>query len=357
VTPDNQAYFRDAAFYWRLGTIDSDAPAPRTPVARVCLILPWVEFASKQGAPSEALLERAGIPPELLQQADAAVAIKRGFRWIELAGQSLDTAQLGAHVGCATPIEDLGPYGRRLAGALTLYQYLREGIALYGAIMQGQVVWLSAHGNRVRVNLGASWRPGPGDCQARMNFLAVTITHIRRFAGAHWTPTELSFGFKPREKVPVGLFGDARVVYRPAKTYLEFPRSLLGLRLGQGGRRSASGLTASPDLLPSDLSGLTELQIASLLSLGTPTVDLVAETLGMSRRSLQRGLADEGVNYTDVLAQVRLRRAAEWLAHGDKPVSEIAFDLGYADAPNFTRAFRKLTGVTPSAFRQAGTPG
>jgi len=72
-------------------------------------------------------LERAGIPPELLQQADAVVAVKRGFRWIELAGQSLDTAQLGAHVGCATPIEDLGPYGRRLAGALTLYQYLREG--------------------------------------------------------------------------------------------------------------------------------------------------------------------------------------------------------------------------------------
>jgi len=58
-----------------------------------------------------------------------------------------------------------------------------------------------------------------------------------------------------------------------------------------------------------------------------------------------------------LLAQVRLRRAAEWLAHSDKPVSEIAFDLGYADAPNFTRAFRKLTGVTPSAFRQAGTSG
>jgi len=316
-----------------------------------------VEFASKQGAPSEALLERAGIPPELLQQADAVVAVKRGFRWIELAGQSLDTAQLGAHVGCATPIEDLGPYGRRLAGALTLYQYLREGAALYGAIMQGQVIWLSAHGNRARFNLGTSWNLGPGDCQARMNFLAVTMAHIRRFAGAHWTPTELSFGFKPREKVPVGVFGDARVVYRPAKTYLEFPRSLLGLRLGQGDRRSASGLTASPDLLPSDLSGLTELQIASLLSLRTPTVDLVAETLGMSRRSLQRGLADEGVNYTDVLARVRLRRAAEWLAQSDKPVSEIAFDLGYADAPNFTRAFRKLTGVTPSAFRQAGTPG
>jgi len=41
--------------------------------------------------------------------------------------------------------------------------------------------------------------------------------------------------------------------------------------------------------LPSDLSGLTELQIASLLSLRTPTVDLVAETLGTSRLGLFAG--------------------------------------------------------------------
>ena len=150
----------------------------------------------------------------------------------------------------------------------------------------------------------------------------------------------------------MGVVGDARVVYRPGKTYFEFPRALLGLRLGQVDQRPAAGSTASPDLLPIDLSGLVELQIASLLSGRTPPVELIAETLGMRRRSLQRGLAALGVSYTDLLTMVRLRLAADWLERTDKPVVEIAFDLGYTDASNFTRAFRRDTGASPTAFRE-----
>ena len=321
------------------------------------MLSPWVAFTANEGAPAEALLERAGIHPELLQQPTAVVPFKRALCWVELAGKSLGTAQLGVQVGAATPIESLGAYGRTLASALTLHQYVEQGISLYRTLVRGQTIWLSAHGNRVRVNLGAAWKPSPGDRQARMNFLAVSIANIRRFAGPQWGPTELSFGFKPREPLPLDVFGDAPMVDRPGQTYFEFPRPLLGLRLCPDDQRLAVRPTAPIEVLPSDLAGLVQLQIASLLGGRTPSVDLIAETLGTSRRSLQRGLANQGVNYTDLLTKVRLRRAAEWLERSDKPVVEIAFDLGYAEASNFTRAFRQLTGVTPSAFRQAAGRG
>jgi len=94
-----------------------------------------------------------------------------------------------------------------------------------------------------------------------------------------------------------------------------------------------------------------ELQIESLLADGATPIDRVAATLGTSRRSLQRGLATHGVSYTDLLTAVRLRRAADWLSHTDRPVVEIALDLGYSDPSNFTRAFRRETGVSPRTFR------
>jgi AraC-like DNA-binding protein len=53
-----------------------------------------------------------------------------------------------------------------------------------------------------------------------------------------------------------------------------------------------------------------------------------------------------------VLAETRIHLAASELTDTDKPVAEIAYDLGYADSSNFTRAFRRQIGTSPQAFRE-----
>jgi AraC-like DNA-binding protein len=103
--------------------------------------------------------------------------------------------------------------------------------------------------------------------------------------------------------------------------------------------------------LPENLSGLIQLQIENLLSDHAYQISTVAESLSMSRRSLQRGLAKQGISYSFLLTEVRVRQAADWLENSYKPVTEIAFDLGYTDASNFTRAFRRRAGVSPQTFR------
>mgnify|MGYP001787607280 CR=1 FL=1 len=74
----------------------------------------------------------------------------------------------------------------------------------------------------------------------------------------------------------------------------------------------------------------------------------------MSKRTLQRAMAKEGLNYSDLLVELRMRRALHWLDHTDRPVMDIASALGYTDASNFTRAFRRHTGMSPRAFRKVG---
>ncbi len=297
---------------------------------------------------------RAGIRPELLQHPNAVIPLKKCLRWVELACQSLGTEQLGLHVAGATANEDLGHYGRVLSRALTLYQYLHQGISLYGSVVLGQRFRLSTQGAQIRLHLDSPWQPTLGDYQSQLNSMAITIANIRRFAGPRWTPEKISFGFRPREAPPSAeIFDGTRVAYRPGETYLQLPRAMLGHGLCAAAQESAEAQSAVMPPLPNDLAGLVSLQIESLLSGHSVSLELLAESLGMNGRRLQRGLADQGASFTALLGAVRLRRAAEWLQRTDKPVVEIALDLGYTDASNFTRAFRRAIGVSPSMFRKA----
>jgi AraC-like DNA-binding protein len=324
------------------------------PVARALIIAPWVETVQRLGAPAEALLVRAGIRPELLQHPNALFPLQKGLRWVELACQSLGTQQLGLHVADATANEDLGPYGSVLSRAHTLYQYLHQGVSLYGSVVLGQRFRLSTQGAQVRLHLDSPWQPTLGDYQSQLNSFAITIANIRRFAGPRWAPEEISFGFRPGEAPPSAeIFDGTRVAYRPGETYLQFPRALLGQGLCDAVQGSVAAQSVVTPALPNDLAGLASLQIDSLLSGRAVTLELLAESLGMSGRSLQRCLANQGASFTALLGDLRLRRAAEWLQRTDKPVVEIALDLGYTDASNFTRAFRRAIGVSPSVFRKA----
>lgn len=60
-----------------------------------------------------------------------------------------------------------------------------------------------------------------------------------------------------------------------------------------------------------------------------------------------------GVTPHQYLLRSRLRRAARHLAHDDKPVTEVAYDVGFNDLSNFVRTFHRAAGVSPLKFRQA----
>ena len=59
-----------------------------------------------------------------------------------------------------------------------------------------------------------------------------------------------------------------------------------------------------------------------------------------------------GVTPHQFLLRTRLRRAARHLAEDDKPVTEIAYDVGFNDLSNFVRSFHRAAGVSPLKFRQ-----
>lgn len=86
-----------------------------------------------------------------------------------------------------------------------------------------------------------------------------------------------------------------------------------------------------------------------------PRLARVAATLFVSERTLKRRLQAEDISFQTLVDEVRLHRARELLANTSMNLGQIADTLGYADAANFTRAFKRWTGQSPSQYR-AGAP-
>lgn len=77
-----------------------------------------------------------------------------------------------------------------------------------------------------------------------------------------------------------------------------------------------------------------------------------ARRLGMTERSLRRRLADEGTSFRTVHDDVQLQAAIGYLRDTQLTVEAIAEALGFSDAANFRRAFRRWTGKPPLDYRR-----
>ena len=86
--------------------------------------------------------------------------------------------------------------------------------------------------------------------------------------------------------------------------------------------------------------------------IGTLEREAIAKELGMSPRTLKRRLADAGTTFSELVAIKRSNEAMK-LLKTDRSIDAVADELGYADRQSFSRAFRRWTGMTPSAYRKS----
>jgi len=100
------------------------------------------------------------------------------------------------------------------------------------------------------------------------------------------------------------------------------------------------------------ISDRVQKKMIELLPLGEPSMKKLAEALGIGTKSLHRSLKKEEVSYRSILENLRKHLAIEYLKKPEHSIIEIAFQLGYSDSGNFTRAFKRWYKISPSRFRE-----
>ena len=327
-----------------------------------------VQGARHRGLAVPALLQRAGIPPALLDAPLARVSQAQYALLIRVLRRTLRDELWGL---CSRPLP-VGSFGRcaaMLVRCATLEEALRLGLRHYHGLLADFVPRLVVQGGVARLQL---MRRAPRDpvLGPRLDYAQKAFL-LFAFGLACWLVARrvpvLSVDYTepaPRsdssrvyqapirhDQAHVGLCFDARWLELPV---VQNPQSL---------REFLAGAPANLLIKYRDAASVSE-RIRRLLhrrlDAGDLSLEAVGEALAIAPPTLRRRLREEGHGFQALKDALRRDAAIAHLARPELTLPEIAERLGFSEASTFHRAFKKWTGVAPGEYRltrMAAVPG
>jgi AraC-like DNA-binding protein len=310
--------------------------------------------------PARELLKLAGIDPDRVDDPAATVPLRQLAAVYELAAERSGDAAFGLHVGehARTLAQDIFDYA--LLSRPTIAQGFEALKPLLAAVYPEAETKLFVRDSVA----GFSYRMDPREARMQRHRCEALITGVTKLAaralGRDDPPISVSF----QHGRPADVSEHARILRAPCYfdcpvAEILFPSALL----------EAPVVTADPNLsavldrhvhdlltrLPtsSRFSDQVRRALVEAFRARPPTLAGLAKRLGVSERTLQRRLHEEGTSLQALTEDVRHELSLEYLRDPSLSVGEVGGRLGYSSLAAFSRAFRRWRGVSPAAHRRA----
>ena len=320
------------------------------PLIRFAHPMAFQLYLRRAGAPVDRYLRQNGLPT-LCEEPDVFVPVMRVWAFFDAESRAEDPL-LGWHVGAFVGDHALNAgLLHRIEHAPTVYSAMHRLIDLVRT--EGTDIDIGIFERREDVLFythywGQSEMPGYHVSQAYQ--LSVFLDLIRHFLGRNWTPGEIGMEawWAPaelEERLP-----DCRIRLRQPFGYIAIPRKFLH----RAGRYASSTKVEERQRTANGYLNYVETVrevIRAYLSEGYVSETTAAGLMDTSVRSLTRKLARHGISYGKLVDDVRFAVAKEQLMKKDRRIIDIAQSTGFRDQGNFTRMFRRISGITPGQYR------
>ena len=310
-----------------------------------------------QGVSAEALLRGTGLKPDRLNDPQAGMSLAQKIVVYGNAQRLTTRPDVGLRAGARQRLSDFGVYGYALASSPTFGDAVALGVRhvkLAGPVIE----------KRFRVQGDTAVFEGR-DMQALGELLPLVTEYwfssVLRLATcvleapvpsrlirlpyprpAHAAAYERAFGCPAQFDTGVLEWHfDAAVLSAPCPNANPITAQLCA--------QMCERLLRS---LPDESALERSIRTACFNSCGDfPALADMARSLGLSGRTLQRRLTARGRNYQELVDEVRTALASEYLRQTTLSVEEVGQRVGFSEASNFRKAFRKWTGQAPAAYR------
>jgi AraC-like DNA-binding protein len=327
---------------------------------RIAILRPFVQFLTDVGTPVERGFRQAGLPVYALEDMNNYVPSQRFWAFLANMASNQRIEDLGFRVGYTIGADCMDPHLSALVRqSPTLYQALLKAADLNNRTIYDSQMWMSQPPNSGHTYFFHSPSCGadnPANEQIGWFGLTILISMIRIFAGPHWQPAEIGMmtNRRPCHYIREQLW-NTRMRFSQPYSYIALPNTLLSLPPLSDASDTPAPSPLHYDSLSNEFAGSFKQVLQTYVQESDLSIDFAAALCNTSKRSLQRKLAKSGTRYSEVLDQVRFHTACRMLQAPNIKVIDVAKRLGYSEPTHFSRAFRRIAGITPRAYRRQHT--
>jgi AraC-like DNA-binding protein len=310
------------------------------------------------GVDPEPLLRKAGLTLAQVLDRDARIGVRHQIQLLDLVAGAVGDDRLGFHLAERFDLREIGLLYYVLASSMTLGEALAR-IERYSTVTNEGIEVRCRIDGELRAHVNYVGVPRHADCH-QMEFWATAFVRVCRYlTGTDLKPVRVRLAHPHHGpageldaffgcKIAFGADGD-EIVFARAASQL----SLTGADpyLNELLVKSCEEILARRCTPVGPVRAHVENVVAPLLPHGRSHVATIARTLGMSRRTLARRLAAEGVTFTEIVEEMRRDLAHRYLGDASLSVSQIAWLLGFQEVSAFTAACKRWTGATPTQVR------
>ncbi len=328
------------------------------PVSAVSKIINAAEVA---GVMPEELCRSVKLDLSTLEDADNQIPFWQLVALNENAARLTGDEDFGLHVGEQTDVKMYGVLGYitlnsqtfgEALNRLTRYQQIRTNAVKFSL----ETIGSDAHLAYIYQTMDISPRNRRQESEEMMSTMMKVGRNLTR---VDWKPREVHFEHAQPENVSEHerIFR-APVRFNKPLTKLIFDSSILSLPIAEADltlgsllERQAEDLLAKSPRHEGAFVNQVQQLIEENLRGGELRMEAVCQKSGISSRTLQRKLKEEGTSYQELLEETQREMSELYLQKPEIAICEVAYLLGFSQPSAFHRAFRRWTGLTPKAYR------
>ncbi len=284
------------------------------------------------------------------------LTVLRAFR---KASQVTGRPDIALESGMSEPLKEWGPLIFLFINAPTVSEVFKD-LCRYGAVLQSQARFnLISDEKRFGIEYSSNHPELLGWDLDNEITIALIMRMVNDLTGSFVTPNKLMFEHHPIcgiEKYRKWLgttpkFGASNNAVIYSANLGERVLSNANPGLYNVLKRHMRDLTET-EIFEDSLHHFVRNNISRGLSQGTASLEDVSAELGLEPRTLQRRLKDENTSFQELTDEIRKTRAFYFLEKTRLGITDIAHELGYAEASVFIRSFKRWTGQSPGKYRQ-----